>query len=132
MTLQLRKIGQLKNPGRIKLRFISSIKGPRLKSLILRIFMFWQGFFFSKVVRPSVEIQNKSRSKMHFIDILGSKFQIVQPQDFEVLDFAINRQVNKSYYISFKFGKFGNINKRVRRQRSTKAVIISLILVYMK
>lgn len=69
MTLQLRKIGQQKNPGRIKLRFISSIKGPRLKSLILRIFMFWQGFFFSKVVRPSVVIQNKSRSKMHFIDI---------------------------------------------------------------
>lgn len=49
MTLQLRKIGQLKNPGRIKLRFISSISGTRLKSLILRIFMLWQGFFFRKL-----------------------------------------------------------------------------------
>lgn len=46
MTLKIRKIGQLKNSGRIKLRFISSISGTRLKSLILRIFMLWQGFFF--------------------------------------------------------------------------------------
>lgn len=49
MTLQLRKIGQQKNPGRIKLRFISSISGTRLKSLILRIFMLWQEFFFRKL-----------------------------------------------------------------------------------
>lgn len=51
MTLKIRKIGQLKNSGsgRIKLRFISSISGTRLKSLILRIFMLWQGFFFRKL-----------------------------------------------------------------------------------
>lgn len=76
MTLKIRKIGQLKNSGRIKLRFISSISGTRLKSLILRIFMLWQGFFFRKLCDLQLRFRTSQDQKCILLIYKGPSFKL--------------------------------------------------------